>query len=29
LTLLGKTCDQVRTVGEKVVVTEGCPTLVK
>ena len=29
LTLLGKTCDEVRTVGEKVVVTEGCPTLVK
>jgi hypothetical protein len=29
VTLLGKTCDEVRTVGEKVVVTEGCPTLLK
>jgi hypothetical protein len=29
VTLLGETCDRVRTDGAKVVVTEGCPTLLE
>jgi len=29
VTLFGETCTQVRTLGEKVIVTEGCATLVK